>query len=163
LKKLVILLLTGFWGQIALAQSDSTPIYLRFPVIPPFKITNISDSSSFTRDNLSKKKATIIMIFSPDCDHCQHEIKEITAHISLFKKVQFVMCSPLEFPFIKKFYDQYQIASYPNITMGRDPGYFFGTFYQIRAFPALFLYDKNGHFIRSFDESVPVERIAEAF
>ena len=59
------------------------------------------------------------------------------------------------------FYEEYKIADYPNIIMGRDPGYFFGTFYKIRSFPRIFLYDKKGNFVQAFDGNVPIEKIAE--
>ena len=71
------------------------------------------------------------------------------------------MASPLEYHILKKFYDEYKIADYPNIIMGRDPSYFFGTFYSVRSFPAIFLYDKKGNFVKAFDESVPVQKIAQ--
>ena len=69
------------------------------------------------------------------------------------------MASPLEYRFLKQFYDEFKIGDYSNITMGRDPGYYFGTFYHVRAFPAIFLYDKKGNFIKKFDGSTPVEMI----
>lgn len=144
-----------------MAQADSSLIYLRFPTVPPFSITKVSDSTRFTKDDLSKKKATIIFIFSPDCEHCQHETKEFIAHIKLFKKAQIIMTSPLEHSYLKRFYDEYKIADYPNIIMGRDPTYFFGTFFHVRSFPAIFVYDKKGNFVNSFDGSVPIEKIAE--
>ena len=144
-----------------MAQEDSSLIYLRFPIIPPFTITKVPDSTKFTKNDLSKKKATIIIIFSPDCDHCQHTTRELTAHINLFKKAQIVMASSLEYPYLKKFYEEYKIANYPNIIMGRDPIYYFGTFYNVRSFPAIFVYDKKGNFIKAFDGTVPVEKIAE--
>ena len=102
------------------------------------------------------------MVFSPDCEHCQKETRDLIANIGLFKKVQIVMASPISYPYIKKFYEEYEIALYPNIIMGRDPGYYLGTFYKIRSFPAIFLYNKKGDFVNSFDGSVPVEKIAEA-
>ena len=119
------------------------------------------DSVVVTKDNLSKKKPTIIMVFSPDCEHCQAETRALTAKIDLFKKAQIVMASPLDFNYIKKFYEEYKIADYPNIIMGRDPGYYLGTFYKIRSFPAIFLYDKKGNFVKAFNGSYPVEQIAE--
>lgn len=160
MRKYIILILCISLGKISFAQEDSSLIYLRFPTIPPFSITIVPDSTQFTKDDLSKKKATIIMIFNPDCEHCQHETKELIANIKLFKKVQIIMASPLEFSYIKKFYEDYDIASYPNIIMGRDPSYFFGTFYKVRFFPAIFLYDKHGNFVKAFDGGVPVSEIA---
>lgn len=161
MKKIICLVLCTCLYQLGMAQADSTPIYLRFPTVPPFSIIKVPDSTRFTKDDLSKKKATIIIIFSPDCDHCQHATKELTDNISLFKKAQIVMTSSLEYSYLKKFYEEYKIADHPNIIMGRDPSYFFGTFFQVRSFPAIFVYDKKGNFIKSFDGSVPIERVAE--
>lgn len=144
----------------AIAQDDSTLLYKRFPIIPSFKLINVADSSIFTKDNLKKKKATIIMMFSPDCEHCQAETKELTAKIGLFKKAQIIMASPLDFNYLKEFYNEYKIADYPTITMGRDPIYFFGTFFKVRSFPSIFVYDKKGKLVNSFTGSTPVEEIA---
>jgi len=149
-------------GKVGLAQTDTTLLYLRFPMVPSFKLTNVADSSYFTKDNLKKKRPTIIMMFSPDCEHCQAETKELTANIKLFKKAQIIMASPLEFSYLRKFYDEYKIADYPNITMGRDPSYLLGTFYKIRSFPSIFVYNKKGNFVTSFTGSTPVEKIAAA-
>lgn len=161
MKKIICLVLCSYLFVSAKAQADSTLIYLRFPTVPPFSIIKVPDSTRFTKDNLQKKKATVIIIFSPDCDHCQHATKELTANIGLFKKAQIVMASSLEYSYLKKFYEEYKIAEHPNIIMGRDPSYFFGTFFRVRSFPAIFVYDKKGNFIQSFDGSVPVEKIAE--
>lgn len=160
MKKVIALVLISCFCKVSVAQSDSLPVYLRFPTIPPFNIIKVPDSSRFSKDDLAKKKATLIFIFSPDCDHCQNETKSLTANIELFKKAQIIMASPLEYGHIKQFYEDYKIADYPNIIMGRDPAYFLGTFYKIRSFPAMFLYDKNGKFVKAFDGSVPVAQIA---
>jgi thioredoxin-related protein len=146
----------------AFSQADTSLLYLRFPTVPPFSIITAPDSIKFTKDDLQKKKPVMIMIFNPDCEHCQHETRELIAHMDLFKNIQIIMTSPLEYYYIKKFYDDYKIADYPNIIMGRDPGYYFGTFFHIRYFPAIFLYDKKGNFVAQFDGSVPVEKIAAA-
>lgn len=147
---------------IAQTGDDTTLIYKRFPIVPSFKLINIADSSTFTKDNLKKKKPTIIMMFSPDCEHCQAETKDITANIKLFKKAQILMVSPLDFNVMKQFYIDYKIADYPNITMARDPTYFLGTFYKIRSFPSIFVYDKKGKLVNSFIGSTFVEQIAAA-
>lgn len=142
--------------------SQDTALYLQFPTIPLFSIIKVPDSSRFTKYDLKKKKATILIVFSPDCEHCQHEVNEIKANYKLFKKAQFLMVSPVEYKYIKTFYEEYKMADYPNITLGRDPNYMFGTFYKVRAFPSIFVYDKKGQFVKAFDESVPVKKIADA-
>jgi thioredoxin-related protein len=162
LKRYLFLLAIVVLSKASVAQIDSTLLYLRFPAVPTFKLINVADSSIFTKNDLKKKKATIIMMFSPDCEHCQAETKELTAHMDLFKKVQIVMASPLDYNYIKKFYEEYKLADYKNITMGRDPSYFLGTFFKIRSFPSIFIYDKKGNYVTSFVGSTPIEQIAAA-
>jgi thioredoxin-related protein len=162
LKRYFLLLLVVVLTKAAVAQTDTSLLYLRFPMVPSFRLINVTDSSIFTKNDLKKKKATIIMMFSPDCEHCQAETKELTAHMDLFKKVQIIMASPLDYNYIKKFYEEYKLAEYPNITMGRDPSYFLGTFFKVRSFPSIFVYDKKGNYVTSFVGSTPIEQIAAA-
>jgi thiol-disulfide isomerase/thioredoxin len=153
-------LLLAFKGY---SQEDTTmPVYKQFPFVPQFTIAKAPDSTVFTRDDLSKKKDVVMMIFNPECEHCQHEIKAITEHMNDFKKVQFVMISYLGFDQLKKFYSDYHIADYPNIVMGKDNKFFFPVFYKIRNLPSIFLYDKKHQFKKSFEGSVKLEDIISA-
>lgn len=162
MRKIIVLLLLSCSGKMLFAQADTSLLYLRFPILPPLSILKIPDSTKFTKTDLKKNTATLIFIFSPDCGHCQKETEELIAHEDLFKKIQIIMSSPVEYSYLKQFYTNYKIADHPNITIGMDPGYFLGTFYRVRSFPALYLYDKKGNFIKSFDGNVPVKEIAEA-
>jgi thioredoxin-related protein len=144
------------------AQYD-TALYLKFPIIPPFKLLKVPDSSVFTKDNLVKKKTTIMWVFSPDCEHCQEMIKLVKANYKKFKKVQFVMASPLEFSYIKKFYEEYELSKYPAITVGRDPSYYFGTFYKVKSFPAFFIYNKKGELVNWFTGEVSIENLTKSY
>jgi thiol-disulfide isomerase/thioredoxin len=163
MRKLFLIIICICLAKISLAQSDSSLIYLRFPTLPPFSITKVPDSTRFTREDLARKKATLIFIFSPDCEHCQQETRALLDHINLFKKVQIIMASPLEHEHIQQFYELYKIDKYPNIIMGRDPTNFFGSFYKVVTYPSIFLYNKKGKFVKAFDGTVPVEKIAEYF
>jgi thioredoxin-related protein len=161
-KKYLLLLLFTPLAIAAIAQTDSLLLYQRFPVVPTFRLINIADSSIFTKHNLKRKKATIIMMFSPDCEHCQEETKTLTANIHLFKKAQIIMVSPLDFNYMRQFYNEYKIADYPNITMGRDPNYFLGTFFNVHSFPSFFLYNKKGKLVNKFIGGYSVQEIAAA-
>jgi thioredoxin-related protein len=144
----------------ARAQSNAIPIYKEFPAIPPFEIMTLPDSTSVKKTGLKNKKATMFIVFSPDCDHCQHATKDLTANISLFKKVQIVMASAMPYQATKDFYKEYGIAKHPNIIMGVDTGHFLGTFFSVHSFPSIFLYDKKGQFVKEFEGSVPFAKIA---
>jgi len=162
MKKLFTLIITIIAFQCVEAQTDSLPIYKRFPDVPAFSIMKAPDSVKFTKDDLAKKKETLIMLFSPDCSHCQVATKDLLEHIDLFKDVQIVMVSSLDFKNIKKFYEDYKIADHPNISMGRDGAYYLGTFYKLHNYPSLFLYDKKGKFVEEFVGDVKMEKVAAA-
>ena len=122
----------------------------------------VPDSAAFTKEDLKKKKATIIMVFSPDCDHCIHSTVEMLANFRLIKKAQVVMATSLAYQHIQKFYSDLNIADYPSVKVGLDNTFFLGTFYEVHSYPAIFVYDKRGKFKRYFDGSAKWEEIAKA-
>ena len=162
MKTIVFALFFILFGNSLFAQkgTDSLPAYRSIPTIPPFKLMLVPDSTAFTKFDLKKKKATIIMLFSPDCDHCIHATQDLVEHYKLFKKVQIVMATSLSYNHIQKFYTDFNLATYPNIKVGLDNSYFLGSFYQIHSYPAIFIYDKKGKFKEMFEGSVKFEKIA---
>jgi thioredoxin-related protein len=162
LKKAFILIFFAFIGNTLFAQTitDSLPRYKRIPTVPPFKLVIAPDSIVFIKDELKKKRATIVMVFSPDCDHCVHSTEDLLAHYDLFKKAQIVMATSLAYSHVKKFYTDLKLADYPNVKVGWDAAYFLSGFYDVRTYPAIFLYDKKGNFKKAFDGNTKWETIA---
>lgn len=145
------------------AQNDtSQPVYIRFPTIPSFTVYKAPDSSVFSREDLQKKKPALFMVFSPDCEHCQHETEELLANINEFKNTQIVMITYLPYEEMIAFYKNYKIANYPQITMARDTKFFFPVFFKVRNLPSIFLYDKKGNFKKSFEGSVKIDSLSAA-
>jgi thiol-disulfide isomerase/thioredoxin len=162
LKKLFLLPALIFFYAIAFSQEDSTaPVYQRFPTIPQFTVFKAPDSTSFTRDDLKKNKPVVFMIFSPDCEHCQHETEKLLANIDKFKNSQIVMVTYLPYHEMMAFYKNYKIADYPEITMARDTKFFFPVFFKIRNLPSIFVYDKKGNFKKNFEGSVNTDLISD--
>ncbi len=162
MKKTALYFLLLVSTNIGVAQSANSLLYPRSSTLPPFTIIKVPDSTRFEMANLQKNKAVMIVVFSPDCEHCQHEIKKIKANIKLFKNVQIVMISNLGYRYIKVFYKEFEMAKYPNIIMGMDYRYLLGSFFNMEGLPSVFLYDKNGKFIKAFDRKASVQTIAAA-
>jgi thiol-disulfide isomerase/thioredoxin len=163
LKKLFFLPAFIFISAIAFSQQDSTaPIYMRFPTIPQFTVYKAPDSTAFSKSDLKKKKPVVFIIFSPDCEHCQHETEALLANINKFKNAQIVMITYLPYNEMIQFYKNYRIADYPQITMARDTKFFFPVFFKVRNLPSIFVYDKKGNFKKNFEGSVKIDLIAGA-
>src|SRR5688572_12280626 len=77
MKRFFLLITVLLIASYSYAQNDPTvPPYKRFPTYPPVKIL-LADSSYFGKDDLAKKSSVMLMLFSPQCNHCQHETEEI--------------------------------------------------------------------------------------
>ncbi|MEO8720782.1 MAG: hypothetical protein ABI297_09535 [Ginsengibacter sp.] len=139
--------------------TDSRPEYMRNLSIPEFTIYKAPDSTVFTKADLEKKKATLIMVFSPECGHCQVETNEILKEINHFKNTQILMVTWLPYSEMLAFYHNYKIAEHPQILMGWDKKDFFLPYYHIQSYPGLIVYDEHGKFVKSFSGSIDLKDV----
>lgn len=133
------------------SSNDSIPKHLKNLKLPDFKLLLPDSISNFYTEQLSSKKVTVLISFSPECDHCKLQTKEIIEHIDELKDVQIVMATTLPFGTMKAFYDEYKIASYKNIIMGRDVLYFFPKYFLNHSFPLITIYNKKRELAHYFD------------
>jgi thioredoxin-related protein len=150
---------------ITFSQADSNALapYQRFPSIPPFNLLKVDSSSYFTKNDLKKNKPVLIILFSPDCDYCQHETEEIIKNMDQLKNVQILMSTNMAFEMMKSFYEKYDLQRFENITVGRDFQYILPSFYQIRFMPYLAMYDKKGNLLTTFQGSMKIEDLVKVF
>ena len=164
MKKCFLIIILTITALAAYCQTDSTqPPYKRFPVLPPLKLLLTDSSTYFSKNDFKKKSDVLVILFNPDCDHCQHETEEIINHIDQFKNVQIVMTTVAPFDVMKSFYQKYELAKYKNIVVGQDQNFFLLSYYRVRNLPYLAFYDKKGNLISVFEGSMPIEKIWAEF
>jgi thiol-disulfide isomerase/thioredoxin len=137
--------------------------FQRFPTIPPFHLLGVDSSHFLTKDDLAKHKLTMVMFFSPDCEHCKHQTEAILADFKKFKDIEIVMATYQPFGEMKEFNTHYHLADYPNIKIGRDEKFFLVPFFQIHNLPYLALYDKKGNLITTFEGTQKIDTLMHAF
>jgi thioredoxin-related protein len=142
---------------------DTQAPYLRFPTLPPFHLLKLDSSTYLTKEDVKKNRRTIIMFFSPDCDHCKHQTESILSDFSKFRDIEIIMATYQPFEELKEFNTHYKMAEHPNIKLGRDEKFFLPPFYKIRNLPYLALYDKKGNLITTFEGTQKVDTILAAF
>jgi hypothetical protein len=150
-------------NQPATDTANSQAPYMRFPTIPPFHLLKLDSASYLTKDDVKKNRRTIIMYFSPDCEHCKHEIESFLANWGKFKDIEIVMATYQPFGEMREFNAHYRIFEHSNIMMGRDEKFFLPPFYKIRNLPYLALYDKKGNLITTFEGTQKVDTLLNAF
>ena len=157
---LLFLTCQGF-GQ-NLAPAGTLPDYIRLGTIPDFVTYKAPDSTLFTPKDIHKNKPTLLMIFSPECSHCQHATAELLKDIRHFRNTQIIMVTWLPYKEMMAFYRDYKIADHPEITMTWDPKFFFIPYYHVRMYPTMVVYDKEGKYVQSFSGEIQLSDVWKA-
>lgn len=155
MKKLLVLLAFIVAAGYSHAQSYTPP-----PAIPPYRILN-TDSVYVTPANLKTHKPVMIIYFQPDCSHCQHLMYEMKPKMNAFKDVQIVMITFVkELKLIRVFSRDFDLAKYPNITIGTE-GYTYTVlkYYNIGTTPYIAIYDKNGKLAKAYEKAPSVDEL----
>jgi len=150
-------------NQPATDPANAQAPFMRFPTIPPFHLLKLDSSTYLTKDDVKKNRRTIIMYFSPDCEHCKHQTEAILGDFSKFRDIEIVMATYQPFEEMKQFDSHYHITGHPNMLIGRDEKFVLPPFYKIRSLPYLALYDKKGKLITTFEGTQKADTILNAF
>lgn len=163
--KKLYLLLSGLLFVTALyAQNDSIQApYKRFPFFPPVKLLLPDSVTYFTKSDLPKKKSVMLMLFSPQCEHCQHETGELIKNIDKFKDILVVMTTSMPFDSMLHFREKYKLASFKNIIVAQDVNYFLFSYYQSHFLPFFAFYNKKKELISVFEGGMPMDKILKEF
>ena len=162
---LFIAVLLFSFSNISFGQQqvvDSFP-YQKYPALPAFQILLLDSTSQANTFEAPKKKAIMLMFFSPDCDHCETVTQEIIAHIKDFKKTKIYMFSPMPLHTIKTFYDKMGLSNYKKyITVGQEYKGFFHSYYGTQYVPHIVIYGKDKKLVASFEGDGKIEDILNA-
>ncbi|HET7896711.1 MAG TPA: redoxin domain-containing protein [Flavisolibacter sp.] len=163
MKMILSTLLLCITISVTAQQSPTEPAYKRYPTVPALQLLLGDSTTKYTKDDLPKKTPVLLMIFSPECDHCQHEAEQIVANKEALQNIHIVMATTYPIYQMKAFAETYGLASMKNVVMGRDPYYLLPSFYEMHNFPYLALYDKKGNLIRTFEGSVGIDKVLQTF
>jgi excinuclease UvrABC ATPase subunit len=92
-----------------------------------------------------------VMIFGPECDHCQAMTLELEKNIAKFKKTDIVMiCHPSLKEKLDFFNNITRHHKYANIYVGIDSAGFIPKTYPYGTLPYINVYDKDRKLIKTF-------------
>ena len=136
---------------------DPDAPFLKDKNLPKFTL-NLTTGKSFSNTQIPKTRFTCIIIFSPDCSHCQEEAAELTKNADKFKSVFFIWNSYKEMADIKAFATKYGLNKQSNVIVGRDPEFSIPVFFRPRMTPFVALYDK-GQLLKVYEQGVKVPEL----
>lgn len=123
----------------------------------PHMIMTAMDGSAVNIHDL--KGNIIIVMFQPDCDHCQREAKEIQEHLKAFEKYTiYFITSPYPKHDIEKFGKDYNLSGHPNIILGQtSTDEILKNFGPIPT-PSVYIYSNNV-LVQKFNGETEIEKI----
>lgn len=136
---------------ILLVAAATMDVFAQAPA-PDLPITLLDGAKT----NANRLKGNIVLImFQPDCDHCQREAEQISAHLQAFTKYTMYFVSSASAAEISKFAKEYKLQK-PGILFGRAEGnHVVKAFGPIEA-PSLYIY-VDGKEVQSFNGEVAIE------
>jgi len=161
MKKALLIAALVLIGSGLFAQPDQKAPYEKFSGFPPINLLLPDSSTYFTKADLKKNKAVLLVLFSPMCEHCQHETEEIIKNIDKFNDVQILLVTSLPFDSMLTFRQKYDLEKYSNIVVAHDPHFFLIPYFQIHNMPFLAFYDKKKQFISVHEGTMPIEQVIE--
>ncbi|MEM6842694.1 MAG: redoxin domain-containing protein [Bacteroidota bacterium] len=154
-----LLLITAVFSVSALG---TTEIVLHSPHKAPLRLPDLPmTTTKGTQINAQSLEGKVVLIlFQPDCDHCQREAEDIHEHLDAFGEysIYFVANAPIKD--IQKFARDYRLNEQANIFFAyAELQPILDNFISIPT-PSLYIYS-NQQLVKAFEGETPIEKILE--
>ena len=137
-------------GQASEKKRDSLPCE-KFPKLPAFNLLAMDSSTIFNTYNIPEGKPTVLMFYSPDCDHCQHLAEQIMQHMDSLKSAEFYLLTPMTIAATKEIDAKYHVTDFKNMHLYKDYEFFFPHFFGANYVPYLAVYDKHKMLVKLYE------------
>ena len=124
--------------------------------LPAMQI-QLTDGKTVDAKKLEGK--TILVLFQPDCDHCQREAEQIRENLNAFRDYKLYFVSSAAKPEIEKFAKDYGLSEEENISFGSTTVQsVLDNFGPIQA-PSMYIYSENGTLVQALNGEVDISVI----
>lgn len=131
--------------------------------VPPFTIEKW-DGTAYTNAALKPNKAVMIVIFSPDCDHCEHAIDSLKGMKDKLANMQLVfVCEAIHKSNVKPFVQKVGMAADKQFAnAGIDKGGLIPNIYTNKMLPQIMLYNTKHRLAKIFDGAFTMASVRAA-
>ena len=152
---IIILLAIGYVGYNYYTNTYAVKDYT---ILPEFTLKDLN-GDSFTSENIPTDKVKVIIYYNGECEHCQHQAKQIQESIDSFNDVQLFFISYQETELIKEFATSYDFLERPNITFLEDKRLDLISTFTIKGFPFILVYSAENKLIEKFEGPTDISKI----
>lgn len=111
--------------------------------IPDFAIQLLDSMSYINSRDIPKGKKLLLFYFSPNCQFCRAQMRDMVNNIEMFKDRQLYILTNANLKSIKSFVDYFELKDYQNIVVGRDTGSIVPKKYQMITVPFTAFFDEH--------------------
>lgn len=104
----------------------------------------------------------ILVLFQPDCDHCQREAQEFQKNLNAFSNYNLYFVSSVGIPETEAFAKEYGLSGHNNVKFGVTAVQnVLDNFGAISA-PSIYIYNGSGKLVKKFNGETDIQQIIEA-
>lgn len=141
--------------------TDTIAPFRKYPAMPAFNLLLPDSSTLFNTYTIKKGQPSVLILFSPDCSHCEQLTKMILDNMQAFRHVNVVMGSPLPLYQIKEFMVKTGLDKQKHIVVGHDPTFFFWSFFRADTVPFIVIYDQQKQLVTSISKLKKIEELLD--
>jgi|GEM_PF-6721195 hypothetical protein len=129
--------------------------------LPAFSFTQIN-GRPFTRDSLAPAQPVVIMLFDPDCEHCQEELAWMQTTMPAFSSTHFLLVTPADRTVVIPFVRNKGLDVWPHArVLFTEPDDFLQAFGTLKM-PSLYCYDRHHRLKKELHGRAKEDKLLEA-
>lgn len=114
-------------------------------LLPQFNLILMDSTTILNTKDIPLGKPVVVYLFSPVCPFCKVQTKELIDNIGSLKGIHFYMLSSFPFSEVKKYYADFHLDRYENITVALDTALFYKNYIKAVGMPYLAIYGRDKH------------------
>ena len=137
-------------------ESAQAPAKVLINQLPNLKLFGVDGSVNYSRELNGKN---VLVLYNPDCDHCQREAKEIRTQLKAFENYTVWFVSSDNFESINGFAKDYDLAGHANVHFARTEVMEVINNFGAIATPSVYIYSEERQLIRAINGETRIEEI----
>lgn len=132
------------------------------PPMPPQNDLPAMPVSLLSGESINLKTLTgktVLVLFFPDCDHCQREAQAIEKNLAAFDSYQIYFVSSATPEELTAFAQAYQLADKANVHFGTTTSEYVLANFGAISTPSIYIYSAEGKKVTSFNGETAIEVI----
>lgn len=111
-------------------------------------------------DSLANSANLLVMIFSPECEHCNATARILENNAAAFKQSKLLLLtSNILSDLIPNFAAEHQLYKYPHTYVGFDSSDFAKKIFLYQSLPQITIYSSQRKLLKSFTGDIPVDSL----